>query len=162
MAKEVDVYIKLQVKGGQANPAPPIGPALGSKGVNIMEFCKRFNAQTQEQIGKILPVIISVYKDKTFDFIIKTPPTAVQLAEIAKTTRLKGTKTKLGGSSEPNRKKVASVTWEQVRSVAEIKMPDLNCFTIEAAMTMIAGTARSMGLKVTGDLPEGQTESRSV
>ena len=153
MAKEVDVYIKLQVKGGQANPAPPIGPALGSKGVNIMEFCKRFNAQTQEQIGKILPVIISVYKDKTFDFIIKTPPAAVQLAEMAKTTRMKGTKTKLGGSSEPNRKKVASVTWEQVRSVAEIKMPDLNCFTIESAMKMVAGTARSMGFTVTGDKP---------
>lgn len=153
MAKEVDVYIKLQVKGGQANPAPPIGPALGSKGVNIMEFCKRFNAQTTEQMGKVLPVIISVYKDKTFDFIIKTPPAAVQLAEMAKTTRQKGAKTKLGGSSEPNRKKVASVSWDQIREVAEIKMPDLNCFTIEAAMKMVAGTARSMGFNVTGTPP---------
>lgn len=157
MAKEVDVYIKLQVKGGQANPAPPIGPALGSKGVNIMEFCKRFNAQTTEQMGKILPVIISVYKDKTFDFIIKTPPAAVQLAEIAKTTRLKGAKTKLGGSSEPNRKKMASVTWDNIRDIAEIKMPDLNCFTITAAMSMVAGTARSMGFTITGTPPEGIT-----
>ena len=153
MAKEVDVFIKLQVKGGQANPAPPIGPALGSKGVNIMEFCKRFNAQTTEQMGKVLPVVISVYKDKTFDFIIKTPPVAVQLSEFGKTTRQKGTKTRLGGSSEPNRKKVASVSWEQVRTIAEIKMPDLNCFTIEAAMKMVAGTARSMGYTVTGDAP---------
>jgi large subunit ribosomal protein L11 len=151
MAKEVDVYIKLQVKGGAANPAPPIGPALGSKGVNIMEFCKRFNAQTQEQPGKILPVIISVYKDKTFDFVIKTPPAAVQLSELAKRNFQKGNKTKLGGSSEPNRKKVASVTWEQVRAVAENKMPDLNCFTIEAAMSMVAGTARSMGFTITGE-----------
>jgi large subunit ribosomal protein L11 len=153
MAKEVDVYIKLQVKGGQANPAPPIGPALGSKGVNIMEFCKRFNAQTTEQMGKVLPVIISVYRDKTFDFIIKTPPAAVQLAEFAKTTRQKGTKTKLGGSSEPNRKKVASVSWDQIRQVAEIKMPDLNCFTLEAAMKMVAGSARSMGFNITGERP---------
>jgi large subunit ribosomal protein L11 len=153
MAKEVDVYIKLQVKGGQANPAPPIGPALGSKGVNIMEFCKRFNAQTSEQMGKVLPVIISVYKDKTFDFIIKTPPAAVQLAEMAKTTRLKGAKTKLGGSAEPNRKKTGTVTWEQVREIAEIKMPDLNCFNIESAMKMIAGTARSMGFNITGTPP---------
>jgi large subunit ribosomal protein L11 len=146
MAKEVDVYIKLQVKGGQANPAPPIGPALGSKGVNIMEFCKRFNAQTQEQQGKILPVIIQVYKDKTFDFIIKTPPAAIQLFEAAKLQVGKG-------SPEPNRKKVGSVTWEQVREIAEGKMPDLNCFTVESAMKMIAGTARSMGLTVTGDAP---------
>ncbi len=153
MAKEVDVYIKLQVKGGQANPAPPIGPALGSKGVNIMEFCKRFNAQTQEQIGKILPVIISVYKDKTFDFVIKTPPAAVQLAEFAKTTKAKGTKTKLGGSAEPNRKKTGTVTWENVRTIAEIKMPDLNCFTLDAAMKMVAGTARSMGFSITGEAP---------
>ncbi len=153
MAKEVEVFIKLQVKGGQANPAPPIGPALGSKGVNIMEFCKRFNAQTTEQMGKVLPVVISVYKDKTFDFIIKTPPVAVQLAEFGKTTRQKGTKTRLGGSAEPNRKKVASVTWEQVRTIAEIKMPDLNCFTIEAAMKMVAGSARSMGYTVTGQAP---------
>ncbi len=146
MAKEVDIYIKLQVKGGQANPAPPIGPALGSKGVNIMEFCKRFNAQTQEQIGKILPVIISVYKDKTFDFVIKTPPAAIQLFEAAKL--------QVGqGSAEPNRKKVGSVTWEQVRAIAEIKMPDLNCFTIDSAMKMVAGTARSMGITVSGTPP---------
>ena len=146
MAKEVDIYIKLQVKGGQANPAPPIGPALGSKGVNIMEFCKRFNAQTQEQIGKILPVIISVYKDKTFDFVIKTPPAAIQLFEAAKL--------QIGqGSAEPNRKKVGNVTWEQVRAIAEIKMPDLNCFTIDSAMKMVAGTARSMGITVTGTPP---------
>jgi large subunit ribosomal protein L11 len=153
MAKEIDVYIKLQVKGGAANPAPPIGPALGSKGVNIMEFCKRFNAQTQEQQGKVLPVLISVYKDKTFDFVIKTPPAAIQLAEAAKTTRQKGNKLKVGGSSEPNRKKVASVSWDQVRAIAENKMPDLNCFTIESAMKMVAGTARSMGFNVTGNAP---------
>jgi large subunit ribosomal protein L11 len=146
MAKEVDVYIKLQVKGGQANPAPPIGPALGSKGVNIMEFCKRFNAQTSEQMGKILPVIISVYKDKTFDFVIKTPPAAIQLFEAVKLAPGKG-------SPEPNRKKVGSVTWDQVRAIAENKMPDLNCFTIESAMKMVAGTARSMGLTVSGDAP---------
>jgi large subunit ribosomal protein L11 len=144
MAKEVDIYIKLQVKGGQANPAPPIGPALGSKGVNIMEFCKRFNAATQDQPGKILPVIIGVYKDKTFDFVIKTPPAAIQLAEAAKI--------KLG-SAEPNRKKVGSVTWDQVKGIAEIKMPDLNCFTVESAMKMVAGTARSMGITVTGTPP---------
>jgi len=153
MAKEVDIYIKLQVKGGQANPAPPIGPALGSKGVNIMEFCKRFNAQTSEQIGKVLPVIISVYTDKTFAFIIKTPPVAVQLAEMAKTTKAKGTKTKLGGSAEPNRIKTGSVTWEQVHQIAEIKMPDLNCFTLESAMKMVAGTARSMGFNISGTPP---------
>jgi len=146
MAKEVDVYIKLQVKGGQANPAPPIGPALGSKGVNIMEFCKRFNAQTQEQQGKVLPVIIQVYKDKTFDFIIKTPPAAIQLFEAAKLAPGKG-------SPEPNRKKVGTVTWEQVRKIAEDKMPDLNCFTVESAMKMVAGTARSMGLTITGQAP---------
>ncbi|MBV6443365.1 MAG: 50S ribosomal protein L11 [Haliscomenobacteraceae bacterium CHB4] len=146
MAKEVDVYIKLQVKGGQANPAPPIGPALGSKGVNIMEFCKRFNAQTQEQQGKVLPVIIQVYKDKTFDFVIKTPPAAIQLFEASKLAPGKG-------SPEPNRKKVGSVTWEQVRAIAENKMPDLNCFTVESAMKMVAGTARSMGLTVTGKAP---------
>ncbi len=148
MAKEVDVYIKLQVKGGQANPAPPIGPALGSKGVNIMEFCKRFNAQTQEQTGKVLPVIISVYKDKTFDFVIKTPPAAIQLFEAAKLQPGQG-------SAEPNRKKVGSVTWEQVRAIAESKMPDLNCFTVESAMKMVAGTARSMGLTVDGTPPWG-------
>ena len=146
MAKEVDIYIKLQVKGGQANPAPPIGPALGSKGVNIMEFCKRFNAQTQEQTGKVLPVIIQVYKDKTFDFIIKTPPAAIQLFEAAKLQVGKG-------SAEPTRVKVGSVSWDQVRTIAEEKMPDLNCFTVESAMKMIAGTARSMGLTITGNAP---------
>ena len=146
MAKEVDIYIKLQVKGGAANPAPPIGPALGSKGVNIMEFCKRFNAQTQEQAGKILPVIISVYKDKTFDFVIKTPPAAIQLFEASKLAVGKG-------SPEPNRKKVGTVSWDQVRAIAENKMPDLNCFTVESAMKMIAGTARSMGLTITGQAP---------
>jgi len=146
MAKDVDIYIKLQVKGGQANPAPPIGPALGSKGVNIMEFCKRFNAQTGEQMGKILPVIISVYKDKTFDFVIKTPPAAIQLFEASKLAPGKG-------SPEPNRKKVGSVTWDQVRDIATNKMPDLNCFTLESAMKMVAGTARSMGLTITGQAP---------
>ncbi|MFN4080045.1 MAG: 50S ribosomal protein L11 [Saprospiraceae bacterium] len=146
MAKEVSVYIKLQVKGGAANPAPPIGPALGSKGVNIMEFCKRFNAQTQDMAGKVLPVIISVYKDKTFDFVIKTPPAAIQLFEAVKLQPGKG-------SPEPNRKKIGSVTWDQVRAIAESKMPDLNCFTIESAMKMVAGTARSMGITVTGTPP---------
>lgn len=144
MAKEIEVFIKLQVKGSQANPAPPIGPALGSKGVNIMEFCKRFNAQTQDKPGKILPVLITVYKDKTFDFVIKTPPAAIQLAEAAKIKT---------GSAEPNRKKVGTVTWDQVRAIAEDKMPDLNCFTLEAGMKMIAGTARSMGLNVEGTPP---------
>ncbi len=146
MAKEVDVYIKLQVKGGAANPAPPIGPALGSKGVNIMEFCKRFNAQTQDQPGKVLPVIISVYKDKTFDFIIKTPPAAIQLFDAVKLAPGKG-------SAEPNRKKIGSVSWDTVRTIAENKMPDFNCFTIEAAMKMVAGTARSMGITVEGTAP---------
>ncbi|MBP7183945.1 MAG: 50S ribosomal protein L11 [Saprospiraceae bacterium] len=144
MAKEVEVFIKLQVKGGAANPAPPIGPALGSKGVNIMEFCKRFNAQTQDQPGKILPVVISVYKDKTFDFIIKTPPAAIQLLEASKVKK---------GSAQPNRLKVGTVTWDQVRAIAENKMPDLNAFTVESAMKMIAGTARSMGLTVEGQAP---------
>ena len=144
MAKEVDAFIKLQVKGGQANPAPPIGPALGSKGVNIMEFCKRFNAKTQDQKGKVLPVIISVFKDKSFDFIIKTPPAAVQLLEAAKLKK---------GSSVPNRDKVGSVNWDQVRVIAENKMPDLNAFKIESAMKMIAGTARSMGITVSGTPP---------
>jgi large subunit ribosomal protein L11 len=153
MAKEVDVYIKLQVKGGAANPAPPIGPALGSKGVNIMEFCKRFNAQTQEQAGKTLPVVISVYKDKSFDFVIKTVPVASQLAELAKTTTTKGAKTKKGGSAEPNRKKIGKVTWAQVQAIAENKMPDLNCFTVESAMKMVAGTARSMGITIDGNAP---------
>ncbi len=148
MAKEIDVYVKLQVKGGQANPSPPVGPALGSKGVNIMEFCKRFNAQTQEQIGKILPVLITVYKDKTFDFVIKTPPASVQLLEAAKIK---------SGSGQPNRNKVGSVTWDQVRAIAEDKMPDLNCFTIESAMKMVAGTARSMGITMSGTPPWGST-----
>ena len=144
MAKEVSGLIKLQIKGGAANPSPPVGPALGSKGVNIMEFCKQFNARTQDQAGKILPVIITVYKDKSFDFIIKTPPVAVQLLEA---TKIKS------GSAEPNRKKVASVTWEQVQQIAEIKMVDMNAFTIESAMRMVAGTARSMGITVSGTPP---------
>lgn len=144
MAKEIAALIKLQVKGGAANPAPPIGPALGAKGVNIMEFCKRFNAQTQEQAGKVLPVIITVYADKSFDFIIKTPPVAVQLLEATK---------QKSGSSESNRKKIASVSWDQVRNIAEAKMPDLNCFTVESAMRMVAGTARSMGITVDGEFP---------
>ena len=144
MAKEVDVQIKLQVRGGGANPAPPVGPALGAKGVNIMEFCKRFNAQTQDQQGKILPVIISVYKDKSFDFVIKTPPASIQLLEAAKIK---------SGSKESNRIKVAKVTWDQVRAIAENKMPDLNCFTVESGMKMVAGTARSMGITVEGTAP---------
>ncbi|KAF0203746.1 MAG: large subunit ribosomal protein [Bacteroidetes bacterium] len=144
MAKEVSGLIKLQIKGAAANPSPPVGPALGSKGVNIMEFCKQFNARTQDQPGKILPVIITVYKDKSFDFIIKTPPVAVQLLDA---TKLKS------GSAEPNRKKVGSVTWDQVKEIAEIKMVDLNAFTIESAMRMVAGTARSMGLTVSGTPP---------
>jgi large subunit ribosomal protein L11 len=144
MAKEVSTYIKLQVKGGAANPAPPIGPALGAKGVNIMEFCKQFNARTQDQPGKVLPVIITVYTDKSFEFVIKTPPAAVQLLEVSK---LKS------GSKEPNRLKVGTVSWDQVRNIAESKMPDLNCFTIESAMSMVAGTARSMGIIVEGQRP---------
>ena len=144
MAKEIATYIKLQVKGGAANPAPPIGPALGAKGVNIMEFCKQFNARTQDQPGKVLPVIITVYTDKSFDFVIKTPPAAVQIMEAAKIK---------GGSKEPNRSKVGTINWEQVRKIAEIKIPDLNCFTIESAMSMVAGTARSMGVTVEGDRP---------
>ena len=144
MAKEVAGLIKLQIKGGAANPAPPVGPALGAKGVNIMEFCKQFNARTQDMAGKIVPAIITVYTDKSFDFVIKTTPVTIQLKEVAK---LKS------GSAEPNRNKVASVTWEQVRQIAEAKMPDLNCFTIESAMSMVAGTARSMGITVTGENP---------
>jgi large subunit ribosomal protein L11 len=144
MAKEVGALIKLQVKGGAANPSPPIGPALGAKGVNIMDFCKQFNARTQEQAGKVLPVIITVYVDKSFDFIIKTPPVAIQLKEATKLQ---------SGSAEPNRKKVATVTWDTVRSIAEAKMPDLNCFTVESAMSMVAGTARSMGINVDGQRP---------
>jgi len=144
MAKEVAGLIKLQIRGGQANPSPPVGPALGAKGVNIMEFCKQFNGRTQDKMGQVIPVIITVYSDKSFDFIIKTPPVAVQLLE---TTKLKG------GSSEPNRDKVASVTWEQVREIAEAKMKDLNAFTVESAMRMVAGTARSMGITVKGEFP---------
>ena len=144
MAKEVAGLIKLQIKGGAANPSPPVGPALGSKGINIMDFCKAFNARTQEKAGKVLPVVITYYTDKSYDFIVKTPPVAVQLMEIAK---LKG------GSAEPNRKKVDEISWEQVRTIAQDKMPDLNCFTIEAAMKLVAGTARSMGITVKGDFP---------
>ncbi len=144
MAKVVDVFIKLQVKGGQANPAPPVGPALGAKGVNIMEFCKRFNAATQDKQGQITPVIISVYKDKSFDFVIKTTPAAVQLLQAAK---LKG------GSAESNRIKVGSVTWDQVKTIAESKMVDLNAFKIESAMKMVAGTARSAGITIKGTPP---------
>ncbi len=136
--------IKLQIRGGAANPSPPVGPALGSKGVNIMEFCKQFNARTQEQPGKVLPVIITVYGDKSFDFVIKTPPAAVQVLEASKQKK---------GSAEPNRVKVGSVTWNQVKEIAEDKMPDLNCFSIESAMKMVAGTARSMGINVKGDAP---------
>ncbi|MCS4238812.1 large subunit ribosomal protein L11 [Myroides gitamensis] len=144
MAKEISKVVKLQVKGGAANPSPPVGPALGAAGVNIMEFCKQFNARTQDKPGKVLPVQITVYKDKSFEFVVKTPPAAVQLLEAAKVK---------SGSGEPNRKKVASVTWEQVRAIAEDKMPDLNAFSVESAMSMIAGTARSMGISVTGTAP---------
>ena len=144
MAKEVAGLIKLQIKGGAANPSPPVGPALGSKGINIMEFCKAFNARTQDQAGKVLPVIITYYADKSFDFVVKTPPVAIQLLEIAKVK---------GGSPEPNRRKVASITWEQVEAIAKDKMVDLNCFTVEAAMKMVAGTARSMGISVNGTFP---------
>ncbi len=144
MAKEITGYVKLQVKGGSANPAPPIGPALGSKGLNIMEFCKQFNARTQDKMGKVLPVLITVYNDKSFDFVIKTPPAAVQLLEAAKVT---------SGSKEPNRNKVGKVNWEQVEAIAKDKMNDLNCFTPQSAMKMVAGTARSMGLTVEGQAP---------
>ena len=139
MAKEVAGLIKLQIKGGAANPSPPVGPALGSKGINIMDFCKAFNARTQDKVGKVLPVVITYYTDKSYDFIVKTPPVAIQLLEAAKIK---------SGSAEPNRKKVASITWDQVRTIAEDKMPDLNCFTVEAAMSLVAGTARSMGITV--------------
>ncbi len=144
MAKEITGFVKLQAKGGQANPAPPIGPALGSKGINIMEFCKQFNARTQDKVGKVLPVLITVYNDKSFEFIIKTPPAAVQLMEAAKVQK---------GSKEGNRSKVGKVSWEQVEAIAKDKMPDLNCFTLESAMTMVAGTARSMGITVDGAAP---------
>lgn len=145
MAKKVQGYIKLQIPAGAANPSPPVGPALGSKGVNIMEFCKQFNARTQDKAGKVLPVIITVYSDKSFDFIVKQPPVAVQLKEAAKIQ---------SGSAEPNRKKVATITWEQVRAIAQDKMPDMNCFTLESAMKMVAGTARSMGISVQGEFPQ--------
>jgi large subunit ribosomal protein L11 len=144
MAKEVSAMIKLQIKGGAANPSPPIGPALGAKGVNIMEFCKQFNARTQDKAGKVIPVVITVYNDKSFEFITKNPPVAVSLLEITKVK---------AGSAESNRKKVGTVSWDQIRTVAEGKMPDLNCFTIESAMSMVAGTARSLGLTVTGESP---------
>ena len=144
MAKEVSGLIKLQIRGGAANPSPPVGPALGAKGVNIMDFCKQFNARTQEKAGKVLPVIITVYGDKSFEFVVKTPPVAVQLLEAAK---LKS------GSAESNRIKVAKVNWDKVRTIAEDKMPDLNCFEVESAMRMVAGTARSMGITITGQAP---------
>ena len=144
MAKEIAALIKLQVKGGAANPSPPIGPALGAKGVNIMDFCKQFNARTQDKAGKVLPVVITVYADKSFDFIIKTPPAAVQIIDAAKIK---------GGSGTPHSKKVGSISWDQVKAIAEDKLPDLNCFTLESAMSMVAGTARSMGVTVTGDKP---------
>ncbi len=144
MAKEVAGIIKLQIRGGGANPSPPVGPALGSKGVNIMDFCKQFNAKTQHKAGKVIPVVITVYNDKSFDFITKTPPVAVQLLEASRTKK---------GSPEPNRNKVASISWEQVKAIAKDKMEDLNCYTIESAMKMVAGTARSMGITLTGESP---------
>ncbi|ALU75458.1 50S ribosomal protein L11 [Tenacibaculum finnmarkense genomovar finnmarkense] len=144
MAKEISKLVKLQVRGGAANPSPPVGPALGAAGVNIMEFCKQFNARTQDKQGKVLPVVITVYKDKSFEFVVKTPPAAVQLLEAAKIKK---------GSGEPNRKKVASVSWDQIQVIAEDKMVDMNAFKVESAMKMIAGTARSMGLTVTGNAP---------
>jgi large subunit ribosomal protein L11 len=144
MAKEVTGYLKLQVKGGAANPAPPIGPALGSKGLNIMDFCKQFNARTQDKPGQVLPVLITIYNDKSFDFVIKTPPAAVLILDAAK---------KQKGSAEPNRTKVGSITWDQVKTIAETKMPDLNAFKVESAMKMVAGTARSMGITVSGKAP---------
>ena len=144
MAKEVAGLIKLQIKGGAANPSPPVGPALGSKGITIMDFCKQFNARTQDKAGKVLPVVITYYADKSFDFVIKTPPVAIQLKELTK---------QKSGSAEPNRKKIAEITWDQVKVIAEDKMKDLNCFTVESAMSMVAGTARSMGISVKGDFP---------
>lgn len=144
MAKEVSGFLKLQIRGGQANPSPPVGPALGSKGINIMDFCKQFNARTQEKQGQVLPVVIKIYTDKSFDFVIKTPPAAVLILEAAK---------KKKGSSEPNRDKVGSITWDQVKQIAETKMPDLNAFKVESAMKVVAGTARSMGIKVSGAAP---------
>ena len=144
MAKEVAAFIKLQIKGGAANPSPPVGPALGSKGVNIMDFCKPFNARTQDKAGKVLPVIITVYSDKSFEFVVKQPPVAIQLKEAAKVQK---------GSAQPNRDKVGQVTWDQVREIAQDKMADMNCFTLESAMRMVAGTARSMGINVVGEFP---------
>lgn len=144
MAKEITGFVKLEIKGGAANPSPPVGPALGSKGVNIMEFCKQFNAKTKDKPGKVIPVVITVYSDKSFDFVLKTSPAGAQLKELAKIK---------SGSAEPNRKKVASVTWDQIKQIAEDKLPDLNCFTIESAMKLVAGTARSMGITVTGPSP---------
>jgi len=147
MAKEIAGQVKLQIKGGAANPSPPVGPALGAKGINIMDFCKQFNARTQDKAGKVLPVVITYYADKSFDFIIKNPPVAVQLLEASK---------QKSGSAEPNRKKVAEITWDQVKAIAEDKMSDLNCFTLESAMKMVAGTARSMGITVKGAFPDVQ------
>lgn len=144
MAKEITGYVKLQVKGGQANPSPPVGPALGSKGLNIMEFCKQYNARTQDRMGQVLPVLITVYSDKSFDFVVKTPPAANMLLDAAKIK---------SGSAEPNRKKVGSVSWDQVKDIAVVKMPDLNAFEVESAMKMVAGTARSMGITVSGKAP---------
>ncbi|MCX4301058.1 MAG: 50S ribosomal protein L11 [Alistipes sp.] len=144
MAKEVAAFIKLQIKGGAANPSPPVGPALGSKGVNIMDFCKQFNARTQDKAGKVLPVIITVYADKSFDFVVKQPPVAIQLKEAAKVQK---------GSAQPNRDKVGQVSWDQIREIAQDKMSDMNCFTLESAMRMVAGTARSMGINVVGEFP---------
>jgi len=144
MAKEVAAFIKLQIKGGAANPSPPVGPALGSKGVNIMDFCKQFNARTQDKAGKVLPVIITVYSDKSFDFVVKQPPVAIQLKEAAKVQK---------GSAQPNRDKVGQVSWDQIREIAQDKMSDMNCFTLESAMRMVAGTARSMGINVVGEFP---------
>lgn len=152
MAKVVETYVKLQVRGGQANPAPPVGPALGAKGLNIMEFCKRFNARTQESQGKLIPVVITVYQDKSFDFIIKTPPASIQIMEAAKLKK---------GSPESNRTKVGSVTWDQVRTIAEGKMVDLNAFKVESAMKMVAGTARSMGVTISGTAPWATAEEEA-
>lgn len=144
MAKEIAGLIKLQIKGGAANPSPPVGPALGSKGVNIMDFCKQFNARTQDKAGKVIPVVITVFSDKSFEFVTKTPPVAVQLLEVSKAKK---------GSQEPNREKIASLNWDQIRAIAQDKMQDLNCFTVDSAMKMVAGTARSMGITVKGDSP---------
>ena len=144
MAKEISGYLKVQIKGGQASPAPPVGPALGSKGLNIMDFCKQFNARTQDKQGQVVPVLITIYTDKSFDFVVKTPPAAVMVLDAAK---------KKSGSAEPNRLKVGSITWDQVKAIAETKMPDLNAFTVESAMKMVAGTARSMGITVSGAAP---------